>query len=172
MAERLSHLESMLELMAIDPENVVYIPPPAKEDKGSRTFIGERRDLLALFVARYRACGAFPSPCLILSDGGQIFKTSSPKKKKVRKKSGTESAKKSSGAKGTKNAKKKSGGKKRAGETPPDKQKKTGLESIDECKTCTYPSDVHQFLSPNDNRLHGAAKSIWKGVAQFCNYLA
>ena len=26
----------------------------------------------------------------------------------------------------------------------------------------TYPSAVHQFLSPNDNRLHGTAKAAWR----------
>ena len=25
-----------------------------------------------------------------------------------------------------------------------------------------YPPPVHQFLSPNDNHLHGAAKKVWK----------
>ena len=25
-----------------------------------------------------------------------------------------------------------------------------------------YPAAVHQFLSPNDNRLHGAAKQLWR----------
>ena len=27
-----------------------------------------------------------------------------------------------------------------------------------------YPSPVHQFLSPNDNRLHGVAKQRWRAA--------
>ena len=29
-------------------------------------------------------------------------------------------------------------------------------------KHITYPPSVHQYLSPNDNKLHGTAKSVWK----------
>lgn len=31
-------------------------------------------------------------------------------------------------------------------------------------KHITYPSVVHQFLSPNDNRFHGSAKQIWRSM--------
>ena len=32
-------------------------------------------------------------------------------------------------------------------------------------KAATYPPIVHQFLSPNDNRFHGAAKEKWRSLS-------
>jgi hypothetical protein len=32
-------------------------------------------------------------------------------------------------------------------------------------KAATYPPIIHQFLSPNDNRFHGAAKEKWRSMA-------
>jgi len=29
-------------------------------------------------------------------------------------------------------------------------------------KHACYPAAVHQYLSPNDNRLHGTAKKVWR----------
>ena len=29
-------------------------------------------------------------------------------------------------------------------------------------KHLVYPAEVHQFLSPNDNKLHGTAKASWR----------
>jgi len=29
-------------------------------------------------------------------------------------------------------------------------------------KHVCYPAAVHQYLSPNDNRLHGTAKKVWR----------
>jgi transposase len=36
------------------------------------------------------------------------------------------------------------------------------LESLGFAKHVAYPAPVHQHLSPNDNRLHGAAKARWR----------
>ena len=36
------------------------------------------------------------------------------------------------------------------------------LEAIGFKRHVPYPSPVHQYLSPNDNRLHGAAKTRWR----------
>ena len=36
------------------------------------------------------------------------------------------------------------------------------LESIGFAKHVSYPAPVHQYLSPNDNHLHGAAKASWR----------
>ena len=36
------------------------------------------------------------------------------------------------------------------------------LESLGFVKHVSYPAPVHQYLSPNDNRLHGTAKAIWR----------
>lgn len=35
------------------------------------------------------------------------------------------------------------------------------LEALGFAQHITYPAPVHQYLSPNDNRLHGAAKQAW-----------
>ena len=39
---------------------------------------------------------------------------------------------------------------------------KSALEEMGFCKHVPYPAAVHQFLSPNDNRLHGTAKQSWR----------
>ena len=39
---------------------------------------------------------------------------------------------------------------------------KSVLEEIGFCKHAAYPAMVHQYLSPNDNRLHGTAKQSWR----------
>lgn len=36
------------------------------------------------------------------------------------------------------------------------------LESLGFAKHVSYPAPVHQYLSPNDNRLHGTAKASWR----------
>jgi transposase len=36
------------------------------------------------------------------------------------------------------------------------------LESLGFAKHVSYPAPVHQYLSPNDNRLHGTAKARWR----------
>lgn len=36
------------------------------------------------------------------------------------------------------------------------------LEALGFKQHITYPSSVHQFLSPNDNKLHGTAKQAWR----------
>lgn len=36
------------------------------------------------------------------------------------------------------------------------------LEAVGFCKHVPYPAVVHQYLSPNDNRLHGTAKEAWR----------
>jgi hypothetical protein len=36
------------------------------------------------------------------------------------------------------------------------------LESLGFAKHVAYPAPVHQYLSPNDNRLHGTAKGKWR----------
>ena len=36
------------------------------------------------------------------------------------------------------------------------------LKTLGFTKHVAYPSPVHQYLSPNDNRLHGAAKTKWR----------
>jgi transposase len=38
----------------------------------------------------------------------------------------------------------------------------SALEASGFTKHVAYPSPVHQYLSPNDNRLHGAAKTKWR----------
>ena len=38
----------------------------------------------------------------------------------------------------------------------------SALEALGFEKHVAYPSAVHQYLSPNDNRLHGAAKARWR----------
>jgi len=38
----------------------------------------------------------------------------------------------------------------------------SALESLGFAKHVSYPSPVHQYLSPNDNRLHGTAKARWR----------
>jgi transposase len=38
----------------------------------------------------------------------------------------------------------------------------SALESLGFAKHVSYPAPVHQHLSPNDNRLHGAAKASWR----------
>jgi hypothetical protein len=49
---------------------------------------------------------------------------------------------------------------------------KSGNESIIEKlgygKHIFYPASVHQYLSPNDNKLHGVAKAKWRGM--FTNF--
>ena len=37
-----------------------------------------------------------------------------------------------------------------------------GLEQLGFARHIPYPGPVHQYLSPNDNRLHGAAKQRWR----------
>ena len=39
---------------------------------------------------------------------------------------------------------------------------KSALEEMGFCKHVPYPAAVHQYLSPNDNRLHGTAKQSWR----------
>lgn len=39
---------------------------------------------------------------------------------------------------------------------------KSALESLGFAKHVSYPAPVHQYLSPNDNRLHGTAKASWR----------
>ena len=42
-----------------------------------------------------------------------------------------------------------------------------GESVIEQCcnvQTATYPPAIHHYLSPNDNRLHGAAKGKWRGI--------
>jgi hypothetical protein len=39
---------------------------------------------------------------------------------------------------------------------------KSVLESLGFKNHRTYPPDVHQYLSPNDNRLHGTSKRTWR----------
>ena len=39
---------------------------------------------------------------------------------------------------------------------------KSALEEVGFCKHVPYPAAVHQYLSPNDNRLHGTAKQSWR----------
>lgn len=36
------------------------------------------------------------------------------------------------------------------------------LRKLEFQRHCCYPAPVHQYLSPNDNRLHGAAKKEWR----------
>jgi hypothetical protein len=36
------------------------------------------------------------------------------------------------------------------------------LKSLGFAKHVSYPAPVHQYLSPNDNRLHGTAKARWR----------
>ena len=43
-------------------------------------------------------------------------------------------------------------------------QGKSVLLDIRFQKHVRYPSDVHHFLSPNDNRLHGTAKASWRAA--------
>ena len=38
----------------------------------------------------------------------------------------------------------------------------SALESLGFAKHVSYPAPVHQYLSPNDNRLHGTAKARWR----------
>ena len=38
----------------------------------------------------------------------------------------------------------------------------SALESLGFAKHVSYPAPVHQYLSPNDNRLHGTAKASWR----------
>ena len=38
----------------------------------------------------------------------------------------------------------------------------SALTSLGFAKHVAYPAPVHQYLSPNDNRLHGAAKARWR----------
>ena len=38
----------------------------------------------------------------------------------------------------------------------------SALEALGFVKHVAYPAPVHQYLSPNDNRLHGAAKAKWR----------
>ena len=38
----------------------------------------------------------------------------------------------------------------------------SALESLGFAKHVSYPAPVHQYLSPNDNRLHGTAKGSWR----------
>jgi len=38
----------------------------------------------------------------------------------------------------------------------------SALESLGFARHVSYPAPVHQYLSPNDNRLHGTAKSSWR----------
>lgn len=38
----------------------------------------------------------------------------------------------------------------------------SALEAIGFAKHVAYPAPVHQYLSPNDNRLHGSAKTRWR----------
>lgn len=38
----------------------------------------------------------------------------------------------------------------------------SALEALGFAKHVPYPAPVHQYLSPNDNRLHGAAKTRWR----------
>lgn len=38
----------------------------------------------------------------------------------------------------------------------------SALEALGFAKHVSYPAPVHQHLSPNDNRLHGAAKARWR----------
>lgn len=38
------------------------------------------------------------------------------------------------------------------------------LESLGFTKHVSYPAPVHQYLSPNDNRLHGTAKASWRNI--------
>jgi len=38
----------------------------------------------------------------------------------------------------------------------------SALESLGFAKHVPYPAPVHQYLSPNDNRLHGTAKASWR----------
>ena len=33
------------------------------------------------------------------------------------------------------------------------------------CRAATYPPIIHQYLSPNDNHYHGAAKAKWRQMA-------
>lgn len=39
---------------------------------------------------------------------------------------------------------------------------KSVLDEVGLCKHVPYPAAVHQYLSPNDNRLHGTAKQSWR----------
>jgi hypothetical protein len=42
-----------------------------------------------------------------------------------------------------------------------------GAESVPELfgyAHSEYPADVHQYLSPNDNKLHGIAKQVWRNM--------
>ena len=41
-------------------------------------------------------------------------------------------------------------------------QGKSVLLDIGFQKHICYPAAVHQYLSPNDNRLHGTAKKVWR----------
>src|SRR5580704_9711337 len=36
------------------------------------------------------------------------------------------------------------------------------LEALGFSRHAQYPPAVHQYLSPNDNNLHGAAKQLWR----------
>lgn len=38
----------------------------------------------------------------------------------------------------------------------------SALEALGFAKHVAYPAPVHQYLSPNDNRLHGSAKTQWR----------
>jgi len=38
------------------------------------------------------------------------------------------------------------------------------IPQICQATTSTYPAIVHQFLSPNDNHHHGAAKAKWRAM--------
>jgi hypothetical protein len=38
----------------------------------------------------------------------------------------------------------------------------SALEMLGFAKHVAYPAAVHQYLSPNDNRLHGTAKASWR----------
>ena len=40
------------------------------------------------------------------------------------------------------------------------------LPPIFNCRAATYPPIIHQFLSPNDNHYHGAAKEKWRALAR------
>ena len=42
------------------------------------------------------------------------------------------------------------------------KGEKSIIEELGYGKHFYYPASVHQYLSPNDNRLHGVAKAVWR----------
>jgi hypothetical protein len=42
------------------------------------------------------------------------------------------------------------------------KGEKSIIKELGYGKHLYYPASVHQYLSPNDNRLHGVAKAVWR----------